>query len=184
MSAEKLTKKEAERKAKIAERKAKKEAVDLARLKIINKDLLERYPFLLPRDMTDSVPEDYDYSYTVLDMMPEGWKNAFGTQLCEDIKNVLLKADYLDDYRIAEIKEKYGQLRWYDYGVPEEISDELQDVIDYYTELSEETCVLCGKRATHYTKGWIMPVCVNCGKKLGVSVDQLSNIMEDDEDVW
>ena len=30
-----------------------------------NKELIKKYPFLLPRNVwTDKVPEDYDYSYT------------------------------------------------------------------------------------------------------------------------
>ena len=33
-----------------------------------NKKLIERYPFLMPRNRwTGKVPEDYDYSYTELD---------------------------------------------------------------------------------------------------------------------
>ena len=44
-----------------------------------NKQLCEKYPFLLPRNRwTGLVHPDYDYSYTELDAMPTGWRKAFG----------------------------------------------------------------------------------------------------------
>ncbi len=44
-----------------------------------NQKLIERFPFLIPRNRwTGKVPEDYDYSYTELDSMPDGWRKAFG----------------------------------------------------------------------------------------------------------
>ena len=55
-----------------------------------NQKLIERFPFLMPRNRwTGKVPEDYDYSYTELDSMPDGWRKAFGEQMCEDIREEL-----------------------------------------------------------------------------------------------
>ena len=83
-----------------------------------NQKLIERFPFLMPRNRwTGAVPEDYDYSYTELDSMPNGWRKAFGKQMCEDIREELIRAEYLDQYRITQIKEKYGTLCWYDLAV-------------------------------------------------------------------
>ena len=74
-----------------------------------NQKLIERFPFLIPRNRwTGKVPEDYDYSYTELDSMPDGWRKAFGEQMCEDIREELAHAEYLDQYRISQIKVKYG----------------------------------------------------------------------------
>ena len=43
-----------------------------------NKKLIERYPWLLPRNVwSDEVPEDYDYSYTKFDEIPDNLKNAY-----------------------------------------------------------------------------------------------------------
>lgn len=73
-----------------------------------NQKLIERFPFLIPRNRwTGKIPEDYDYSYTELDSMPDGWRKAFGEQMCEDIREELVRAEYLDQYRITQIKEKY-----------------------------------------------------------------------------
>mgnify|MGYP007099007032 FL=1 len=85
-----------------------------------NQELVKRFPFLLPRNgWTDEVASDYDYSYTVLDVMPEGWRKAFGMQLCQELSQALQEAGFLEQYRILQIKEKYGWLCWYDNGAPE-----------------------------------------------------------------
>ena len=103
--------------------------------KNFNKFLCEKYPFLIPRNRwsgmriteaqnggywpssSDEIPE-YDYEYTELDSMPDGWRIAFGAQMCEELRDELLRFDYLDKYEITQIKEKYGSLRWYDNGHP------------------------------------------------------------------
>ena len=107
-----------------------------------NQKLIERFPFLIPRNRwTGKVPEDYDYSYTELDSMPDGWRKAFGEQMCEDIRDELVHAEYLDQYRITQIKEKYGTLCWYDFGCTERM---LRDIIPKYEHLSARTCIRCG----------------------------------------
>lgn len=119
-----------------------------------NEELIERYPFLKPRNVwTDKIIEDADC--TLLDDMPDGWRKAFGEQMCEEIREVLIKYDYLDKYRIMQIKEKFGQLRWYDNGAPREVFD----IIDKYEKISERTCIICGQPATLISKGWISPFC-------------------------
>ena len=51
-----------------------------------NKALIERFPFLMPHNrFTDKIPEDFDYHYTELDAMPDGWRIAFGEQMCQEI---------------------------------------------------------------------------------------------------
>ena len=131
-----------------------------------NRKLVEAFPFLQPRNRwTDEVVEDYDYTWTELDAMPEGWRKLFGEHMCAEIAAILKKANYLDKYRIVQIKEKYGSLRWYDAGVPAEISEELNILIRCYEILSERTCIVCGAPATRVTTGWISPYCDNCVSK-------------------
>ena len=122
-------------------------------------ELIERYPFLIPRNVwTDKIIEDTDW--TLLDEMPTGWRIAFGEKMCEEIREVLIKYDYLDKYRITQIKEKFGGLRWYDNGAPKGVSD----IIDKYEQLSYITCITCGKPATLVSKGWISPYCNECAE--------------------
>ena len=50
-----------------------------------NKALVERYPFLLPRYEWSQEPlDDYDYEFTNLDDIPQGWVKSFGIQMCEE----------------------------------------------------------------------------------------------------
>lgn len=128
-----------------------------------NKKLCERYPFLIPlSEWTGKPVKDYDYEYTYLDDIPIGWKKAFGIQLCEEIRDLLIEADYLDKYQVAQVKEKYGTLRWYDNGAPDSIYDRLQDIISKYEDISAKTCVGCGKPGKMRHDGWISPWCDEC----------------------
>lgn len=126
-----------------------------------NKRLVEEYPFLIPRNrFTDEILDDYDYTYTELDDMPDGWRKAFGEQMCAEIKEALGPDIY--DYRIEQIKEKFGQLRWYDRNSDKNIDK----IIDKYTKLSEHTCISCGAPATKVSLGWIDPWCDECASKM------------------
>lgn len=113
-------------------------------------DWINKYPLQL----LHCIPE-----YTELDAMPTGWRKAFGLQMCKEIKQELLKTKgHMRDYRIDQIKEKYGGLRWYDHNTTEGV----QRIIRKYEALSYVTCVDCGKPATKISKGWICPYCDDC----------------------
>lgn len=140
-----------------------------------NKALCDKYPFLIPsnrfngRRITqgkgywpgspDDDPE-YDYEFTELDAMPEGWRLAFGKDLCRELKEELERQGNgaLDEYRITQIKEKYGYLCWYSNWWTKGIDD----IINKYAELSRHTCIRCGKPATRVTVGWVSPYCDDC----------------------
>lgn len=138
-----------------------------------NQALIERFPFLLPRNRwTGEVVPDYDYDYTELDMMPQGWRIAFGKQMCEEIREELVRANYLDKYRIVDIKEKWGILHWYDFGCTDKM---MREIIPKYEHLSARTCIKCGKPATKISQSWISPWCDECAKSIQdrfVSVDE------------
>ncbi len=137
-----------------------------------NKKLVHRYPFLAPKEYDWDyyeetgndrliIPDTYDYTWTWLDGMPNGWREAFGADLCKELWDELVKHDYLDGYVIYDVKEKYGMLRIYDGGVPIG-AESIWDVIEKYSKLSEVTCCNCGKPATKITKGYILPFCDDC----------------------
>lgn len=94
-------------------------------------------------------------TYTELDEMEPGWRKAFGIQMCDEIKVALKKNHYLYKYRIMQIKEKFGTLRWYDDGAPQEVCD----IINKYEDLSWNTCIVCGKPSELISSGWISPYC-------------------------
>lgn len=126
-----------------------------------NKALIEKYPWLRIGSPTDFDPyqeKDWnDYNWTWMDDVPDGWRIAFGEQMCDEIQKALEKADFVDKYRIVQVKEKFGGLRWYTDGVP--INSKLDDIARKYERISEEICVECGRPATYRTTGWICPYC-------------------------
>jgi len=126
-----------------------------------NKKLCERFPFLIPWNrFTGERPPDYDWTYTELDCMPDGWRKAFGTQMCEEIRAALIDDGDLDRWRIVQMKEKYGTLRLYDSGT--KIGSRVHKIEQKYELLSERTCIVCGAPATRMTLGWISPYCDKC----------------------
>ena len=157
-------------------------AVKITKIQKENKKLIEKYPFLKPRNVwNDEEIEDYDYSYTILDDMPEGWKKRFGEELCEDLKEELEKCNYLDKYRIVQLKEKYSSMRLYDGGSPRE--SHVQEIIDKYEHISGRTCVCCGKFPVPVTDaGWILPICKECfEKKVNVNGPYEKYVVDDSE---
>lgn len=129
-----------------------------------NERLKIEYPFLIRRDWQGKVIENDDWTY--LDEMPDGWRKAFGEKMCQELKDILVKADYLNKYRILQIKEKFGLLCWYGGIIPESISEEYTAWLEKYEDLSEKTCIECGKPATKISLGWISPFCDDCASKI------------------
>ena len=137
-----------------------------AKIRKRNRNLCERYPFLIPRnDWTGEISFwGKPYGHTLLDEMPDGWRKAFGLMMCEELRNELLKYDYLKKYRVVQVKEKYAQLRWYDNGVPK--GCEVWNIVEKYSTLSQNICFRCGRPDTWITdEGWILPECYHCFKK-------------------
>jgi len=152
---------------------------DLNRIIEFNKNLIDRYPWLKPYNRwTGETADTYDYSYTELDEMPEGWRLAFGDQMVEEIDNELKKFDFNECYKIVQIKEKWGGLRWYDGGCPR--GSNIDEIIHKYEELSFKTCIDCGKPAEWISKGWISPYCTDCAnKRLDSTYEQYKKMWKD-----
>ena len=126
-----------------------------------NKKLCEEFPFLIPRNrFTDKIPEDYDYTYT--ELMEDGWKKL-QIDFFREVKPLLIKANFLDKYRIMDNKEKWGFWHLYDNGLPKEIFQEYNDILRKYENLSKHTCIYCGDENAKMTYcGWIFPCCKKC----------------------
>lgn len=155
--------------------------------------LIAEYPFLKLRNRwTDKTSEDDCYVFkdgtedwaTELSAMPDGWRIAFGEDMCKELKELLVKYNYLDGYRIMQIKEKYGTLRWYDNGFPVDGWDEYHDWLRKYEDLSKFTCMKCGKPATHITKAWISPYCAECAAEIESKSKGWERVEKMNEDNW
>lgn len=130
-----------------------------------NFELILKYPFLLPKNRWNKGLAlfgdfNFDFSFTEIDSFPGGWFKSFGIQMLDEIKQALISYNpaFLYEYMITDIKEKYGSLRWYDYGAPKGF----YDIIKKYQRLSEKVCIRCGEPSTHMTEGWILPLCDEC----------------------
>ena len=97
-------------------------------------------------------------SHSEIDNLDEGWMRRFGIDLLRELKAQLKKDKYLYQYRITDIKEKYGEMCWYDCGC----TKEAHAIIGKYEALSEHTCIHCGRPARYITSGWICPYCADC----------------------
>lgn len=126
-----------------------------------NKKLVEKYPFLLPRDWNDEELKDYAYSWTLMDEIPRGWRIALGELLFDELKEECEKVNYLNDLRLVQIKEKFGGLRIYTNGEPE--GSNINDIIEKYSLLSENICIKCGKPdVSMVNDSWVSPYCLDC----------------------
>ena len=148
-----------------------------------NKELINKFHFLEIRNRwTGEVTNDEEF--TELDAMPVGWRKAFGEKMCEEIQNELNSMDPVlaNNYRILDIKEKYGSLRWNTNWTTMEINK----IVQKYEELSEKTCIDCGAPATKISKGWIEPYCDECAENHSIAnfwtLEEYFKEEEDNED--
>lgn len=143
---------------------------------IINKFVYRLYKILSWVNLRILDPICFIPIDTELDEMPKGWREAFGLQMCEEIKQELKKhKGALRRYRILQIKEKFGGLRWYDAWSTDKI---LNDIIPKYKAISFKTCINCGKPAEYISRGWISPYCSDCAK------DKDRYVSMAEEDAW
>jgi hypothetical protein len=101
-------------------------------------------------------------------------------QLLDELKAQLKKDKMLYKYRIMQIKEKFGGLRWYDSASSQEVFNILQK----YEDISYHTCISCGRPADYITSGYILPFCKNCIKPQDIenATDLHAKKKDDDED--
>jgi len=134
-----------------------------------NRWLLIEYPWLgIEEDEAiNYIDVEDDKVYTYLDCVPKGWMKLC-EDLCAELKPLLKKANFVEGYKLCQVKEKFGGLRWYDAsGVPEEISAEYNALIRKYEKISFKTCVDCGAPAIYHSTGWIYPFCGYCAAHIG-----------------
>ena len=91
----------------------------------------------------------------------EGWYDLLD-KLCTKIEKVLdIDPQAKKDFMIAQIKEKFGGLRFYVHGASEKIHKH----IDWAEKESFKICEGCGKPGKHYSNYWYRTFCKVCEKK-------------------
>ena len=124
-----------------------------------NQELIDKYPWLrVSNRWTGKFVEDADW--TELDDMPHGWRIAFGEEMCEELNQEIVTwpLSAQENFRITQIKEKYGHLCFYTNGE----SKRFREIVGKYTIKSKTTCIYCGKPAHWISRGWISPLCDDC----------------------
>lgn len=64
----------------------------------------------------------------------------------------------------AQVKEKWGGLRFYVDGTTEENDKQVYEIIGKYEKLSYKTCENCGQPGKVRKGGWVRTLCDNCVK--------------------
>jgi hypothetical protein len=87
----------------------------------------------------------------------DGWNDLLW-RLCEDIEEI----GPGEDFRVLQVKEKFGGLRFYTGAAPHEVHDRIEQA----EKESYETCEVCGTKENVTTggRGWISTLCDNCRK--------------------
>ena len=89
-----------------------------------------------------------------------GWFTLI-KKLCEKIEKQL-KKEKNTTYHLAQIKEKFGGLRWYD----ENSSKEINDLVFKAEEESYKICEICGESGELRSRGsWVITLCDACHEK-------------------
>lgn len=121
---------------------------------------IKKFPFL------SILGTDENGNYiTVLDELPQGWKDAFAEQLCMELKEELIREKKLNEYCVIQAKEKYGELRWY----ANIENRKLRLIVNKYKLISRNICVLCGKDVDLRGKvedNILLPICEECFNKI------------------
>ena len=119
------------------------------------KEMLKKYPELFGTD--------FDPRKTLMGFGFEvgpGWLKIIEKYLPE--LSEVVKENYLSDFRVVQVKEKFGSLRFYtNYS-----TDATDKVIEKMEEECDKTCERCGAPGTLRTDGWWQVLCDKCNAEI------------------
>ena len=130
------------------------------------------------KDYTNDLREIFNKTMREADFLYEGWCNSFVPQMKDELFSAL--GGYVEDFEVYQIKEKFGTLTIYkgwksreyteeEFNDLDNITAELNAIIDKYKKISERTCVQCGGQATFLSDYWVIPWCDSCrSRDMGV----------------
>lgn len=84
----------------------------------------------------------------------DGWFDLIHN-LCKEIQAELEKEGQVENFKVLQVKEKFGTLRFYCSGR----TDTIQGLIFMAEEQSAVTCERCGKTGTLRKGGWLATLC-------------------------
>ena len=125
---------------------------------VAHKQIIKEYPFMKQFD-----GKGHKLNSSWLGAIPIGWRISFFKDFLDELKTELIKYNFLYKYAVLDVKEKFGAFRWYDYGHPSD--SRIDEIIKKYANLSDKTCIICGKSGkitTVYEQ--FLPLCKECKK--------------------
>ena len=158
----------------------KKRAKLRKQIKMYNKKLIKKYPWLRPSAdwYTGKILKDYDYEWTWYGDIPRGWRIAFGRMFLDELNEVIQRCG-LKHYGVDQAKEKYGRCEWYDHGG----NEETDRIVAKYSVISEHCCSHCGAVDVKITNaGWILPLCKSCFDKNINTTRSYEEVTDPDDD--
>lgn len=95
------------------------------------------------------------YDDSIFECVGPGWRTL--------LQELLGKIEPLvdDNFEIYQVKEKYGELRFY----TNKISSDVEEIIEDYVERSRHTCEYCGAQGELRLTGWWKTLCDSCNDK-------------------
>lgn len=138
-----------------------------------NKKLCEIYPFLKIQYFSD-LGSDIEYSRTWSDEVAAGWLSAFGEEMWDDLKELLQKENYLNQFVFIHIKENFGVLKFYYESVPIELKENLIAWENKYEAKCMLYCQQCGEPTHYITTNFANYLCETCAHKYMGEIKELT----------
>ncbi len=117
------------------------------------KEVLEKYPELFGTDLRPQVT-CMAFGFEV----GKGWFNVIEKHLPQ--MSAIVKKQNLTDFKVTQVKEKFGGLSFY----TNYIIDEIDEIVDEMEEECSKTCEKCGNPGTFRPDGWMRVTCDKCEK--------------------
>ena len=123
------------------------------------------------KDWINDLRAEFNEKMWEITELYHGWYVAFIPQMMDELFDAI--GGYIEEFEVYQIKEKFGEMRIYygwadrDYTEQElkdlkEIDEVVDGIINKYTDISKNTCVKCGAKATRFSDGWVLPYCESC----------------------
>ena len=94
----------------------------------------------------------------------DGWYKLID-RLSAQLEEINAGLDKDDRIEAAQVKEKFGGLRFYTNGVPTKVGSLVDTLIRKAEKESYETCERCGGEGKPNSCGWISTLCEKCRKQ-------------------
>jgi hypothetical protein len=139
------------------------------------KEWIDKYPFLRIKDASCTYYEENTDEVCWLNDIPLGWVKGFGKEMCDELLEAL--GEYVNDFIIIQMKEKFAMIRiywrWDDKDDSDAVCEELnrltsavENIISKYAAISRQTCYICGTQdASMIYDAWVLPMCMECRNK-------------------